>query len=248
MPRTINVFFLPAEFQPEDLLGGTAVIVDVLRASTSISAALANGASYVKPCLGVDEAFQYRELSTTEVLLGGERGGLRIEGFDLTNSPTDYSASCVKGRVIAFTTTNGTKALVRAKRSQHVVVGAFVNLSRVADFLLKADTSVNIVCAGTDGSVTGEDVLFAGALADRLQAEGRDSFTLSDSARIALNFWQSECPDASFDQIHTVIRESQGGRNLIRLGFDADIAFAASVDRVPALGCLAGDGTLRAPR
>ncbi len=203
-----------------------AVIVDVLRASTTIASALSNGAVALIPCLSIDDARD--AASTANALLGGERGGVKVEGFDCGNSPTEYTSELVKSRTIAFTTTNGTKALHKSLKADTILVGSFVNLSAIVAACQSHNADVDIVCAGTDGSVSGEDVLFAGMLAQRLI--GTDQFAMgNDSAVIAIDFSIANTENSS--HLLDAIRASQGGRNLIALGYDADIEFAANVDR-----------------
>ena len=123
MSKTVFVHLLPSMFEPAALTGGIAVIADILRASTTITHALANGAKRVIPCGTVDEALDLRRQHTDEqILLGGERGGLKIEGFDLSNSPDDYDSATVTGKSIGFTTTNGTKALLRSSKAKQSVI------------------------------------------------------------------------------------------------------------------------------
>ena len=115
MSRTIAVHLLPQLFEPPEIAGGIAVVVDVLRASTTISYALQNGADGVVVCGSVDDAKKLRgQMSAESCLLGGERGGVKIDGFDLSNSPDDYSPDVVAGVTIGFTTTNGTNAVLLA--------------------------------------------------------------------------------------------------------------------------------------
>jgi len=247
MPRPIFVHFLPTLFEPDDVVGSIAVVVDILRASTTITHALANGADCVIPCATVEEAFAARnELPTGTCLLGGERGGVRIDGFDLSNSPTGYNPDTVRGKSIGFTTTNGTGALIRAEKADDVLIGAFVNLSAVTDRLRTSELPVHIVCAGTNGQITGEDVLFAGALVDKLGDGAAEEFETSDSTRIALDHWRDESGNGSTDALQAALRRSQGGRNLIELGYDRDIATAADTDSVPWIGRLTEGRTITA--
>lgn len=205
-----------------------------------------NGASAVIPCGTVDEAVGARSgAESGSMLLGGERGGVRIDGFDLSNSPAEYTAERVAGRLVAFTTTNGTKALLRAASADQILVGSFVNLSAVAHAVRYSDQPVVIVCAGTDGCVTGEDVLFAGALAESLLQDGRAEFEPTDSATIAISHWRSRCGNLSPETVEAALLTSQGGRNLTRLGFDADVRTAAQVDSIPAIGVVGTDGAIR---
>src|SRR5690606_7749604 len=127
---------------------------DVLRATTTIVEALAAGAASVAPCLTIDDARQRRaELDGGEAILGGERGGRPIEGFDLGNSPAEYTAQRVSGRSVVLTTTNSTKALLHCRAASEILVAGFVNLSVVVERLrdVSRTLAINIVCAGTDG-------------------------------------------------------------------------------------------------
>lgn len=224
MPRRIWTHFLPSLFEPDELAGGTAVMIDVLRASTTICHALDAGATMVVPCETVDEAkLESAQLADRQPLTGGERSGLQIDGFDLDNSPLRYRPEVVKGRPIVFTTTNGTRALLRCQSAERILIGAFVNLSSIVRELLASTTDAHLVCAGTDGRITAEDVLFAGAVASRLTEHEPD-----DASRIAIAAYETSLRDGS---IHDALRASRGGRNLISLGLDNDIERAAEMDR-----------------
>lgn len=230
MSRPVRVHLLPTLFEPPELQGGVAVVIDVLRASTTIIQALQAGAQAVCPCATTDEARTLAaRLPDGQRLLGGERHGVRIAGFDLDNSPRGYTPERVGGKWLCFTTTNGTAALRRCDQAAAVGVGAFVNLSAMLDWLHSTHGPVHLVCAGTDGCVTTEDVLLAGLLASRLPAA--EYSTADDSTQLALSFAAQHAsrPAAILD----ALTHSRGGRNLLELGFAADIAFAAQVDAVP---------------
>jgi len=227
--------FLPELVCSDDLAGRVAVVVDVLRATTTIVAALAAGARAVVPCLTIDEARRVASaLPPGTALLGGERGGLAIEGFDLGNSPAEYTSQAVTGKTIVLTTTNGTKALVRCRGASQVVLAAFVNFSGVCEYLLRIErpTLIDIVCAGTDSHQTQEDVLLAGALAGRLaDAAG---WQLDDGAAMARAAWSAVSrgdDDELPSRVIATLRDSRGGRNLIAIGMDRDIETAAEIDR-----------------
>ena len=234
----LRVHFLPESVEPTSLAGSRCVVVDVLRATTTIVEALAAGAAAVVPCLTIDEA-QWRagELAAGESLLGGERGGRLIEGFDLGNSPAEYTAARVGGKTVVLTTTNGTKALLHSVAGSEILIGALVNLSAVCVRLQTApprgSAPVDVVCAGTDGQITREDVLFAGAVADRLAA---NAFQLDDSAEIARDAWRSVSGGASGGELQrrliAAMSASRGGRNLIEIGMAGDIQLAARIDQV----------------
>ncbi len=245
MAQEIFVHLLPTLFDPADVKGGIAIIVDILRASTTITHALANGAGGVIPCGAVEDAFAIREASADGTcLLGGERGGIKIDGFDLSNSPDDYSPSVVSGKTIGFTTTNGTKALLRSQQADEILIGAFVNFSAVLQRIASQPKPIHIVCAGTDGVITGEDVLFAGALSEALQNTGED-WKANDAGKVAENHWRQECNELTAAGIEPSLRRAQGGRNLIRLGYDKDIATASMVDSVPVVGIVNDENIIR---
>lgn len=231
MPTEIHVHLLPDHFAPDQLQGGTAVIVDILRASTTILSALNNGASSVRPCLSVEDATTQKDNDPT-VLLGGERGGQKIDGFDLSNSPADYDRLTVEGRTIAFTTTNGTRALLHSIEADQILIGAFVNVDRLATALQAQSRPLHIVCAGTNGEVTGEDALFAGCLIDRLLDMTTASVEITDTARMALGSWRHETASRP---LAAVLKETRGGKNLVALSYDRDIALAAEQNSQPIL-------------
>lgn len=242
MYSMLAVHFLPSLTTAEELAEGVVVVVDVLRASTTITAALGSGAKAVVPCLEVEEARQIAGQWTETAespdrpLLGGERGGLPIDGFDLSNSPRDYSPAAVRHRTIIFTTTNGTQALRVCTAAARVYVGAFVNFSAVLA-QLDGKKPLHVLCAGTRGRITREDVFFAGAVVERLTKSLGPVTDLNDQARIACDVWQNamgsvRLPDPRANpQIAEVLLQTQGGINLSSLGLQADIADVAQVDR-----------------
>jgi 2-phosphosulfolactate phosphatase len=230
--------------------GGIAVVIDVLRASTTMITALAHGAAGVVPVAGVDEARRLAAEAGPAALLGGERGGVRIPGFDLGNSPLDYVAGRVAGRRIVITTTNGTAALAAARGAREILIGAIVNRAAVAAAirgLTGPGESVHLVCAGTDGCVSAEDVLAAGAILDAAGADAAGD-TLDASARDALAAFRRVA--AGGDVAASLVakfRKSPGGVHLVALGMEADLPAAAAVDTlriVPRFD--AATGSLRA--
>ncbi len=243
---TIHAHFLPQLVAPEALAGGTVVVIDVLRATTVIATALAAGAARVIPCLELDEARRIASgLPANEVLLGGERKGLPIEGFDLGNSPSEYTPERVAGRTIAFTTTNGTRALRHCQQAGRVLVGAFVNLRAIVNALTDEET-VHLLCAGTRGEITREDVLLAGAIAygltlpnDPAMAGAWYRCQFNDQARLARDAWQAARPPAELPFLEAepiwllrALSATQGGRNLKAIGLERDIAACAAIDRL----------------
>lgn len=217
-------------------------MIDVLRASTTIATALANGAARVRPVTGIDEA-RTVAASLGNALLGGERGGVRIAGFDLGNSPLEYSRDRIAGRPLVITTTNGTAALAACRSAREVLVGAIVNSGAVAAAVrrLAAATGTNdvhLVCAGTDGAPSGEDLLGAGAILAAAAPAGADD-VLDAAARTArAAFGRMLGSGDPRGQIVAEFRRAPGGANLVALGMEADLPACAvrdSIDAVPRL-------------
>jgi len=222
--RDVQVHLLPDYVPHGRLAGGLAVVVDVLRASTTIIHALANGCTDVRPCLEVEEAKHLAgQMRAGRVLLGGERGGAPLPGFDVGNSPREYTAKVCRGCTLVLTTTNGTRALGRAAEAERVLVGAFVNFSAVCEQLRQDSRPIHIVCAGTEGEVSLEDTLFAGAVVDYLCEV--TEVRLNDGARLA---W--DCFENHGRVLLGALELGRGGAILRRLGYDEDIRAAAQVD------------------
>lgn len=200
--------------------------------------ALAAGAGEIAPCLEIDEARRLAaSLPAGRYVLGGERHGVRIEGFDLGNSPAEYASSIVRGKTVVLTTTNGTRAMGVCRPAARALVAGFVNASATVAALQAAAlgdaANIHVLCAGTDGHIGLEDALLAGWLAVRWQeATGAGRETFDDQAALAMAAAR-EIVDAADPQAALVaaLRASRGGANLADLGFDADIALAAELDR-----------------
>lgn len=223
--RDVHVHLLPALVPVGRLAGAVAVAVDVLRATTTIVHALAAGCSAVIPCAEVEEARERADrMRAGKVLLGGERDGKPLTGFDRGNSPREYTPSVCRGTTLVLTTTNGTRALLKASEADRVLVGAFVNYSAVCEQLKAEARPVHIICAGSAGEVTLEDTLFAGALVDFLSEACE--VRLNDGARLA---W--DCYEHHGKVLQGALEISQGGAQLRRLGYDDDIKAAGRVDQ-----------------
>src|SRR5579875_524008 len=237
-PR-VFVHLLPTLIPPGSLHGGVAVVVDVLRATTVMVHALANGAEAVIPCGEIDEAHAMAaRLPPGTALLGGERGGLPIPGFDLGNSPGDYTREACERKTLVMTTTNGTRAILASLDAERVYIASFANLSATTNELavqfLEKDHGhrIHIVCAGTEGHISFEDSLLAGAIVGSLAGRGPESYlergTLlgNDEAYIAwLGPWRGSAPFT----LWKTLRYGRGGRNVARLGLEDDIKVAAEV-------------------
>ncbi len=221
----VNVHLLPTLAPAGSLAGGLAIVIDVLRATTTIIHALAAGCKVVYPCVDVDEARQLASsLRAGRALLGGERAGKPLPDFDLGNSPLEYTSERCHGMILVLTTTNGTRALARAAEADRVVLAGFVNFSAVCELARQDSRPVHMLCAGTDDAISMDDALLAGALVDYL-SDPRD-VRLNDSARLA---W--DCFENHGQVLQGALELSAGGANLLGLGYDEDIRTAAQIDK-----------------
>jgi 2-phosphosulfolactate phosphatase len=221
MSTSLEVLFTPSEFvglARRDLSRTTCVVFDVLRATSTMVTALANGAVEIIPVAEIPEALAIRA-ARPEVLLAGERNGLRIRAdltgsidFHLGNSPREFTADRVRGRTIVITTTNGTRALQACAGAQNVLVGSFLNLRATVDWLCAAaPTNLLVVCSGTIDQAALEDTLAAGALCDALwdrYAEGR----VADSALMARELFRGKQGD-----LFGAVSAARNGRRLLAM-------------------------------
>ena len=252
--RILSVFPVPEMMPPEaskpDTLHGTvAVVIDVLRATTTITHALAAGATGVIPCLETEDAINTRDMLQTQmpgppVILGGERGGVLVDGFDLGNSPEDYTPERVGGKTLIFSTTNGTRAMFRLLDADIIYLACFNNADAVAKCLMEFP-KIMILCAGTDRQYTEEDMLLAGMLTERLTRlsgggiAGRIApHALNTYAVAAKELWDMSFPNAKRigrkpihpENLAQILRQSRGGKNLMQLGLGKDILAASQIN------------------
>ncbi|MGH7544648.1 MAG: 2-phosphosulfolactate phosphatase [Gemmatimonadota bacterium] len=237
----VDVLWTQAEWPAIDPQNRVAIVVDVLRSTSTIATALANGARAILPAASTEDALQIaRSLGRDGVLLCGERRNVRIEGFDLGNSPAEFGREVVGGRTLVMCTTNGTNALLAASGARAVYVASFLNLGAVLEELRRDGGDPVFVCAGRSGLVGLDDVLCAGAAVARLtghepgkrKAKGvrrpRDpgaDVELGDGALAAQLLWLASAP---IDP--AVLRATGAGRQLEALGMGDDVAACAEPD------------------
>lgn len=235
MTQQAFVHLLPGLVTPEELAGGTVVVADILRATTTITYALAAGATKIIPLLEIDRALEMKSQLGGTAVLGGERGGKKIPGFDLGNSPGEYTRNSVGGKTLLFTTTNGTRAMEMCRLASRILLGCFVNFSAICREVAELER-LDILCAGTDNQITREDVLFAGAVIDDLHGRGGTVLT-NDQADIACDAWRAATHDFGGPKpLAEFLRASTGGRNLIDIGHERDIEIAAQIDKFDVVG------------
>jgi 2-phosphosulfolactate phosphatase len=224
-PRAINVHLAPALLDPDRLSGSVAVVIDVLRATTTIVHALSAGCTEVRPCAEIDEAIALAAtFPKRRALLAGERHGKKIAGFDLGNSPREFTPKKCKDKALILTTTNGTRAIARALLAERLLIAGFVNFSAVCEQLRHDARPVHIVCSGYEGAPALEDTLLAGAFVEFFCEEM--DVRLDDSARLA---W--DCFENHGRILLGALQVSQSGEHLTGLGNADDIPLAAAVDK-----------------
>jgi 2-phosphosulfolactate phosphatase len=207
----------------ETVRGRFAVVIDALRATTVIAAALSAGAARILPVAEVEEARRlYAGLPEGEALLCGERGGNRIEGFHLGNSPLEYTPDAVRGKTLVMTTTNGTRAILACAGAARLALGAVVNASAVGKAAEASGMDIAIVCAGTRGFFTLEDVLAAGAI---LSAAGFPEDGMDDLSRLALRLYRQNAGD-----LVGALKYCAHARFLVQAGYGSDVEYCMSAD------------------
>lgn len=232
MPKLLKTHFLPPRsgtIGPDDI----ALVTDILRASSVIVAALAAGVKCVRPFLEIEEAVEAASHDAAP-LLCGERTGIKVPGFDLGNSPGDFTSERCQGRTAFMTTTNGTRAILAATEAKLVKIVAFTNMTATVESMKDFEGTVHLVCSGTDGYVSWEDTLACGMAADLLESSGYEA--TDDTTRLAMAAYRHELhglkiTDPDFRQkLGLVLRKGRGGRRVREIGLEKDIDEVARLD------------------
>ena len=226
MTNTIEVCLTPDLIHQHDLNGKIVVVVDIFRATSCIVSGMATGVKSIYPVAEVEECFA---LGKSGKIMAGERGGTKVEGFDLGNSPFEYMCESVKDKEITVSTTNGTQAIAKSLGADQILIGAFLNLTALKDYLTKSKKDIIVHCAGWKGTVNIEDTLFAGALIDAL-AETHASE--GDSALLAHGLFLFNQKD-----LMAVANASSHAKRLCAFGVEKDLEFCLKIgefDVIPA--------------
>lgn len=233
----VDVFFSPSQIDEMLLREKNVVVIDVLRSSTTIVAALRNGAREIIPVGSVESAVKVSgNLFGDVVLRGGERNGKIIPGFNLGNSPKEYTEEAVKGKSIIFCTTNGTAAMVKARYAQKMVVAGFVNISLVVQYIKECREDFFIVCSGKQQLFCIEDAICAGMIVKMLCDDESLYVELNDSAVAA------QALHKTFGRnLLKMAKSSEHGKYLMEIGFEDDIKTCVKLDSIPALPLLGGN-------
>ena len=230
----VRTFLTAGEVDPAGVQETRAVVIDVVRATTTIVEALANGAQAVYPTLSTEDAIRLAtSMGRDDSVLCGERKGLKVEGFDLGNSPREFTAETVKGKRLVMSTTNGTRAFLAAQGAERVLAGSLTNLSAAARALEGAER-VALICAGKEDRFSLDDALCAGWILRRLSdgagsgaGEDGGEMELDDASRAVLTLARSMEPSEG------LLRETAAGAALVEVGLDEDLPLCAQVDRHP---------------
>lgn len=228
----INVLFTPANVDELYFTRKTVVVIDVLRATTTILTALMNGAKEVVPVGSMEFAMKASaSIFGGQTLLGGERNAKKIEGFNLGNSPLEYTKEAIAGKSVIFFTTNGSKAIVRTKFADNALLCSFNNLSSVARKLKELNQDFEVLCSGQNGFFCIDDSVCAGKLiSETLKLD--PSCELSDAAKASLTLSENYGSDLLIS-----LKNSEHGKLLLQNGFEKDVEYCSQLnifDEVPA--------------
>lgn len=224
--RRIDVIQPGMRIDSPRLQNSIAVVIDILRASTTIVTAFANGCREIIPVPEIEDARQILASRPQEsMLLCGERSARIIEGFDLGNSPLEYSAERVRGRTLVLTTSNGTRALVRAGEAKKILVLSFLNFQMVCYLLRERTEDVFVFCSGSGGRESLEDSVCAGMLAEQMQITLEDRVELNNAAKNAMELARKHQTN-----LLVMLKTCKHGSFLMNEGFADDLDICARLN------------------
>lgn len=227
MNPNIDVYTTTLSLNEDEVRGKVVVVIDVLRTTTSIVTAMQNKAKSLIAAEDMGEASKIAQnLDPTRRLLCGERDGKAIDGYDLGNSPAEFSEEVVRDKTLILTTTNGTKAIARSSQAERVLIASFMNAEAVSEVIKQTEEEVIIVCAGWKGRLSMEDVLCAGYLI-HLVYGGQIPEEAKDGAQVAAALYGRFA-----DQIYEAVSASNHARRLQEMGYGEDIGYCCAVNTV----------------
>lgn len=221
----LDVYLTPGETTPADLADRVIVVIDILRATSSIVQALSAGARSIYPVSSIEEALRLANtFGRDEVLLCGERRCMPIEGFDLGNSPREFTPERVGGKTLVMSTTNGTGAISLTAGASRVYIGSLLNLGAVVDELVRSGAEPVFLCSGRERHFAIEDAVCAGLMVRRLTDEAPEEWEMNDGALAAVSLADSFGADPE------LFRRTAAGRMIVEAGLEEDLEFCARVD------------------
>lgn len=234
----VDVTIIPEEIPAKSRINESTwhLVVDILRATSTITTLIEGGIQWVRPFLHFEQAFEsYSREVDPDILLIGEREGKKIPSFHFGNSPRDLweNRSRIHGKKAYLSTTNGTRVLDKIKKYEKIIVGSFLNLDAVLEYLVKQNPEMVVIhCAGSSGQISLEDTFFAGFFIRRWQ-ERSENLKLYDGAVLALALYQQQIHHQNGndeEQILGVLKTSAHGKYLLKLGFEADLEFCSRLN------------------
>lgn len=225
----IDVCFSPFLYPVYEDKESIVVVIDILRATSAMCVAFENGAKEIIPVATVEEAMRYKSKG---MLAGAERNAIKLEGFDFGNSPFDYMGEHVKGKTIALTTTNGTQAIEAAKNAYKVVIGSFLNLTALCDWLIAQDRDILLLCSGWKNKFNLEDTLFAGAVTRGI-LDRTDKFKPGDGCLAVKHLYK-----LAKDDPNKFLRNSSHKERLAKLNLKKDIRYCLTTDKTTVIPIL----------
>lgn len=223
----MNIDVIPnlKELTPQKIYGKTAIVLDILRCTSTIITALANGCRQVIPTQSPREAADLiNKYPQSSVLVAGENKGAKIPGFDLGNSPVEIAGSPLKGKILIISTTNGTTAIRSCKSAKHVLIGSFLNVSAVCARAISNQKDTVIICAGTEGNIALEDIMAAGCFVSEFKKSSQD-MRYSDLAKTFYYLYKY-----FKNNLEQILLTSRSGLNLQSLGYRQDILHCLQKD------------------
>jgi 2-phosphosulfolactate phosphatase len=234
-PYRVEVCFMPGQYPLYAQDMGIVVVIDVLRATSSMVAAFENGVDRIIPVSTIEEARQY--IGREGYIAAAERNGEVVDGFAYGNSPLAYVGQDLRGQTIVMTTTNGTKAINLAKDARKLVIGSFLNLTALSDWLVKQDDNILLLCSGWKDKFNLEDSVFAGAVMERLLDSGR--FGVEEDSSIAAKYMYM----AARDNFMSILKAAPRRRRIQQLQLLPDVKYCLTPDQSTAIPILV-DGEL----
>lgn len=221
--KLVEVCFTPDIYGYFENKFEIVVVIDVLRATSAICSAIHNGVNSIVPVSTVEEAMTYKEKG---FIVGAERQGEIVEGFDIGNSPFSYMDPKLKGKDIVLTTTNGTRAINIAREAPTVVIGSLINLNYLVEWLLQENKNVLCLCSGWKGNFNLEDTICGGAIADELLKTGR--YTSDEDSSVAAKYLYQSAKGNYFG----FLKSSSHRRRLKRLNLNEDVKFCLTPNQM----------------
>ena len=235
--RKIDACFSPYLYPVYADKESIVVVIDVFRATSAICVAFHHGAEKLIPVATVEEAMEYKQQG---MLAGAERNAVKLDGFDFGNSPYDYMGDHVRGKTIALTTTNGTQAIEAARDAYKVVIGSFLNIDALCDWLVKQDRNILLLCSGWKNKFNLEDALFAGAVTEQIKSKN-NKYILGDGCLAIKYLYQ-----IGKERPTRFLNYSSHKDRFAKLALKKDIRYCLTPNQAPVVPVLEGKFLVRA--